>query len=652
MRPVGFLLRDTPVHLLAREAAWRAQRAIIRRRWMAHLASGDCRVLYRNIPYYRPEAAHCSDAARSVISRAADHVLAGNFALLGYDGKGLGFPPRWNVDFVSGSAWDLEPAGRMKYVRHDGSDVKVPWELSRLQYAPVLAKAYVLTGDERYRTGVRDLISDWIKQNPPAMGVNWAIAMEAALRALSMCWTVNLLWPLRDDEQTWLSSVQVSLWQHLLFIEGNLEYSNIACGNHYLSNVTALLVLSLFFDGEGIERRRRKYLRLVEREMMRQVSPDGGNFESSSGYHVLVLQMFASAALALRASGIQASTAFNSRLKKMFDYLGAIADEKGAVAHYGDCDDGRVELTTDDLEQLVRPGQERNSLFGGQLIGLGAAMFERPTSYAQDDASWYGLAPTAASRTESQVAAVFADSGVAVAKRAPAILTFLNMPNGIGGKGSHTHNDKLSIIVRVLGQELLTDSGTGCYTRDAELRNHCRATSAHNTVQIDGCEQNSIDHSRQHLFCSGNEARVTPIVCEEQRDRVTFRSCLLESAAPGVQHYREVALVCDALAVAQRVEVVDTLAGQGEHDFAVHFNIGPCWSVAQLSAHGGVSVATMKGPVAAQIRTVAPAEISIEKMRTRSSYAYGAVVETDRLTVRGRAQFPMTIRTELVWAHD
>ena len=54
-----------------------------------------------------------------------------------------------NVDFGSGHTWENVPVQQLKLVRHDGSDVKIPWELSRLQYAPVLAKAHVLTGDLR-----------------------------------------------------------------------------------------------------------------------------------------------------------------------------------------------------------------------------------------------------------------------------------------------------------------------------------------------------------------------------------------------------------------------------------------------------------------------------------------------------------------------
>ena len=63
----------------------------------------------------------------------------------------IGFPPPWHVDFVTGKAWELSPSDELALVRHDGSDVKAVWELSRLQFLPVLGKAYCLTSDERFR---------------------------------------------------------------------------------------------------------------------------------------------------------------------------------------------------------------------------------------------------------------------------------------------------------------------------------------------------------------------------------------------------------------------------------------------------------------------------------------------------------------------
>ncbi len=72
-----------------------------------------------------------------------------------------------------------------------------------------------------------------------------------------------------------------------------------------------------------------------------------------------------------------------------------------------------------------------------------------------------------------------------------ASVVFCAMPNGIHGKGSHTHCDKLSFVFRLGADEVFCDSGSRCYTRSAELRNLDRSTRAHNTLVIDGADQNT-----------------------------------------------------------------------------------------------------------------------------------------------------------------
>src|SRR5207244_11608869 len=99
--------------------------------------------------------------------------------------------------------------------------------------------------------------------------------------------------------------------------------------------------------------RRKRYGNLVQREIMQQVYQDGGDYEASTGYQVLVLQMFTSAFLLMRAQGHRPSADFLRRLRNMYKFLGTMADETGCLPQAGDCDDGRVELLTDDLEQML-----------------------------------------------------------------------------------------------------------------------------------------------------------------------------------------------------------------------------------------------------------------------------------------------------------
>ncbi len=148
--------------------------------------------------------------------------------------------------------------------------MKAPWELSRLQWSPVVAKAYVLTGDRKYREALRSLLTDWIVRNPLGKGVNWTVAMEAALRGISLCLTMDLLWPFTDEEKPWLDQMTASLWQHLRFIEAHSEFSFLVRSNHYLSNIVGLTTLSAYLHGPGMRRRLGKYARAVQREILLQ----------------------------------------------------------------------------------------------------------------------------------------------------------------------------------------------------------------------------------------------------------------------------------------------------------------------------------------------------------------------------------------------
>src|SRR6266850_2178656 len=180
-------LKDESPLTLAREALWRTRRKWRKHHFHAGLGTVGCPVKYSPVGYYQVERNRVSDRLQGTILRCADAVCSGRFPWLAYGAVQLGFPPRWNFDFVSGSTWPQARADTIQVVRHDGSDVKVPWELSRLQILPVLGKAWRLTGETRYRQAARDLLHNWMESNPPGFGVNWTIAMEGALRAVSIC---------------------------------------------------------------------------------------------------------------------------------------------------------------------------------------------------------------------------------------------------------------------------------------------------------------------------------------------------------------------------------------------------------------------------------------------------------------------------------
>src|SRR6266851_3637029 len=394
MRSIRALKNESPL-LVAREVWWRVRRVWNKQRFLGRLKRlGPAK--FRFVPYYNPDLQHLSGRSRALIVAFADEIAAERYPFLSYSTAELGKRPKWNLDFVSGAEWPSISFENHKYIRHDGADVKVPFELSRLQFLPVLGKAHVLTGDESYRRTAKDLLSHWIHSNPVAVGVNWTLAMEAALRAMSICFLLNLLSPIRREEEPWLASVTRSLAQHLLYIEANIEFSHLLTSNHYLSDVVGLYCLSTFLDGEGMAARRSEYRRRIEAEMAQQVFEDGGDYEASTGYQVLVTQLFTTALLLMRAErGVPAGPAFVERLRRMFRFLSTVASASGEIPQVGDCDDGRTELLVDDLKQMIScPLAKRNSLRVPHLLGLGRRLFGEGAGPGAD-AAWYGLTDTA-----------------------------------------------------------------------------------------------------------------------------------------------------------------------------------------------------------------------------------------------------------------
>jgi hypothetical protein len=611
-------------------------------------------VKFRCVPYYNPDLQGLSERSRTLIVAFADEIQAGRYPFLGSGTAELGARPKWNLDFVCGAEWPNVRYKGFEYIRHDAADVKVPYELSRLQFLPILGKAHTLTRNDSYRRTAMGLVSHWIQSNPITEGVNWTIAMEAALRAMSICFLLNLLSPFRREEQPWLDAVTRSLGQHLLYIEGNLEFSHLMTSNHYLSDVVGLYCLSVFLDGDGMAVRRREYRRRIEAEMAKQVYDDGGDYEASTGYQVLVTGLFATSLLLMRAErSAPAKPAFVERLRMMFRFLNTIASPTGELPQVGDCDDGRTELLVDDLRQMFLPVAERNSLRVPCLLGLGQRLFGEGRG-DDDDAAWYGLtAATPIPYSEPHITPgvahavkVLPKSGIGVLRHGSAELLFFAIPNGISGKGSHTHNDKLSFVLRISGQEVLCDSGTGCYTRDIAMRNLFRSTAAHNTLLIDGTEQNRIYPGPLGLFVLGNEAAVSLIQASGETRECFLRASHAGYRSLGVMHTRTIRTADGESAFV----IEDELDGEGVHDFELNFQLAPNRNAEVTPTEGGILCRILGDP---QVQLIVTGPTQLEGMIQPSSLSttYGATIPAKRVRISGKAAAPTRFTTHISWAN-
>lgn len=216
-------------------------------------------------------------------------------------------PIDWQKDFKSGFRWDEKKWYKDQRIAHKpGSDIKVPWELARLQHLPQLAIFAMADPSlkERNLKEFKNQILDFIHNNPPRMGVNWTCTMDVGIRVINMLAAYDMFRQMDEGgilDQNFKQTFSNSIYEHALHIVNNLEYSPHLTSNHYLSDIAGLLFVCAYLDGGGETDAWLAFaVQEVISEMKKEFYEDGGNFESSTSYHRLSGELMAySAALIL-----------------------------------------------------------------------------------------------------------------------------------------------------------------------------------------------------------------------------------------------------------------------------------------------------------------------------------------------------------------
>lgn len=273
----------------------------------------------------------------------------------------------WHRDHKSGYRWESQAKSQSLSGFSElpsGVDIKMPWEISRMNHLPLMS--IYASKDSTITEEVLNSIRSFILFNPYGFGINWTNAMEVGIRAVNMLVSMDIL---KNSGITisdpFMELFNQSIYNHAQYILENSEYKNGYCNNHYLANVASLLIIGCYYsDSPGAQVLMRLGSSELLKQSRRQFLKDGGNFESSTHYHRLSMDMLIWSFFFLNKTDGQNFTEINhkawnssdnkdflnkdvilaclaKRIRKAGNFVQAISKNNLRITAIGDQDNGR-----------------------------------------------------------------------------------------------------------------------------------------------------------------------------------------------------------------------------------------------------------------------------------------------------------------------
>jgi len=294
-------------------------------------------------------------------------------------------------------------------------------------------------------------IKKWINENPAPIGNGW----EPYPTSLRICNWVKAFSSGLDVDVSILNS----LAQQSDYLSQDLERHLL--GNHLFVNAKALIFSGLYLDGVAADKWLSVGLEIYSKELEEQVLPDGGNFELTPMYHVImIIDLLDLINIFNRYSNKVDSSIIGKTKSTVLKMLGWLA----VMIH----DDGEISFFND-------------SCFG--IAPKVPCVFE----YANK----LGIITSNIPEPDQLLLYNLKNSGYVSVKSVDYSLIADLSPIGPSYIPGHAHADALSFELSLAGQRVFVNSGISEYgLSDERLRQ--RKTAAHNTVSVNDMDSSQV----------------------------------------------------------------------------------------------------------------------------------------------------------------
>ena len=352
-----------------------------------------------------------------------------------------------------------------------------PWQLNRHHEFIALAKLYLETGDEAIPELFLRLWRSWREQcycplnrhgtsswsyRTIEIGIRMKYSWHCALHAFYRS-------PAFTDHD--ICDFFGAVWEN----SQRLVRQHMYTGNWLMMEMSGLFTAGVLYPWMSDSGMWKKYaLDKIREQIEKQVYPDGFQIELSTGYHSAVIGNTLGAVRIARTMGETVDRELIDMLAPAYDMYVKLSDPEMYAPGLNDA--GYSDVRRSCQGALVQfPDREDYRFFATERRE------GKPPEYINTLMPYSGMV-------------VFRDDWTSKSQW----LFFESAPFGL----QHQHEDKLSVLLYAFGKRMLKDTGNHVYDSSL-MRKFVLSTRGHNTVLVDGLDQN-----RRGRYCWHDEDRL------------------------------------------------------------------------------------------------------------------------------------------------
>jgi|SRR5271165_1702366 len=488
----------------------------------------------------------------------ANKILEGRLPFFGRLSLACGFPPRWFQNPVTGQRVAPDhPWTEMRFASGSGEDdygdLKFILEPSRFLFVYPLARAYAVSGDERFSEAFWNSIENWAANSPPMSGPLWICGQECSLRILA--WSFGL-YAFVDSVPTTpkrfallLSMIAAHAWRTMQTV----GYARSQRSNHLITEAVGLWTAgTLYPELRDAAAWQKQGARLLREAVVDQIMRDGAYLQDSFNYQRMVLHLLLWTLRLAQIHKIELDPEIRTRTAAAFQFIADFVDSaSGRAPNHGSNDGSNILPLAACHYGDFRP-----------LLRMGSSVLDRPAALPpgpwDEAAVWLGGMPA-----KSEGNPVHRESAYAGYYR-------LGTENSwaLVRAGRYTRrpfqSDQLHVDLWWHGLNLARDAGTYLYNGEPPRNNGLAGTAVHNTVMVDGHDQ--MRRAGRFLWLDWAQASGRSF----SNRNANFLNCFEGQhdgyQRSGVVHRRTVQCVTEDAWL-----IVDDLLGTGEHEARLHW---------------------------------------------------------------------------------